>query len=795
MNYDGWVTIGTDLDSKEFDKEIKRLQKESEKLAKEEELLLNKKTKLEVDTSKTINELNKVDKKIELISKKMSTMEENNLPQNLEKNNAYQKMSVECDSLITKSQEYATKLESQKSSLNDINQKIIENATNQENVSGKLEETKAEAMGLHMNFDGIGKSLTGMIRKAAQWTMAIFSVRTAYNGIRQAMSMISSYNDDMNNKLYSIKMTFASALEPVITRIVDLIWKMMSYINYIAKAWFGVDLFAKASANSMKSSAKSAKDMKKSLAGFDEANVLNDNGTTGSMGGSSSPEFVMPENVEIPSWVKWIAENKDKVLDFFKQLGILILALKLAKWFGLIGNIGKVAGNLFKIVKNLFGLLKGLSGLQIFALIAGIALTITGIITAIKGVIAYIKDPSWSNFNKILEGLTLTLLGVGTVMVALNASNPVGWILIATGLASGLVTIVSSLTKKFFENKAQILDTKTAQEQLTQAQESAKKAQEDLMNATNNYINAVDRAEEAEKKLIEAEKLHGISGEELQKQVDNGTLSYQTMDSTQREVYKAYLNNIQAQDNLKKSTEEVTNAQHSKIEADKEAIRKGLELELSNGAQSKSFEKFRDAVVDAYEKGEISADEARNYIERAMADMSDASRKTFQESLPNDIKKGLDPNRYQSEARNFTSFMNGLWENIKQTASKAWNTITGWFSKGVSVPVSVETSGNFRQASSYHAKGAIMYPKLQYHANGGIINQPGRGVPITQHIGGERGAEGIIPLTDSQQMDLLGQSITKYMTINLTNINQLNGRLISRELTKIKAQQDFASNR
>ena len=93
-----------------------------------------------------------------------------------------------------------------------------------------------------------------------------------------------------------------------------------------------------------------------------------------------------------------------------------------------------------------------------------------------------------------------------------------------------------------------------------------------------------------------------------------------------------------------------------------------------------------------------------------------------------------------------------------------------------------------------YAKGGIAYPRLQYFANGGIINQPGRGVPLTQAIGGEKGQEGILPLTDSQQMDLLGQAIARHMNINLTNINQMNGRTISRELKKIKAQQDFATN-
>ena len=62
-------------------------------------------------------------------------------------------------------------------------------------------------------------------------------------------------------------------------------------------------------------------------------------------------------------------------------------------------------------------------------------------------------------------------------------------------------------------------------------------------------------------------------------------------------------------------------------------------------------------------------------------------------------------------------------------------------------------------------------------------------------IGGEVNKEGVIPLTDSQAMEELGQTIGKYININLTNITQLNNRQIAREQKKINAQNDFAMNR
>lgn len=62
-------------------------------------------------------------------------------------------------------------------------------------------------------------------------------------------------------------------------------------------------------------------------------------------------------------------------------------------------------------------------------------------------------------------------------------------------------------------------------------------------------------------------------------------------------------------------------------------------------------------------------------------------------------------------------------------------------------------------------------------------------------IGGEAGREGVIPLTDSQAMETLGEEIGKHIVINATVINSMNGRTISRQLQQIKDDREFAYNR
>lgn len=86
----------------------------------------------------------------------------------------------------------------------------------------------------------------------------------------------------------------------------------------------------------------------------------------------------------------------------------------------------------------------------------------------------------------------------------------------------------------------------------------------------------------------------------------------------------------------------------------------------------------------------------------------------------------------------------------------------------------------------------VSFPRL---AKGGILNRPGRGVPVGGAIAGEAGREFYMPLQDEQMLSLVGQAIGKYITINASITNTMNGRVISRELQRINNESDFAYNR
>lgn len=321
---------------------------------------------------------------------------------------------------------------------------------------------------------------------------------------------------------------------------------------------------------------------------------------------------------EPPKWLQWIIDHKDEILTILASVAAGLLAWKLG----------------FSALTSL-----------------GIAVAVYGVIEAVKGLLAFIKNPTWKNFKRFLSGLTIAIAGVAAAMIAFNATNPVGWILLAIAAISTLIITITDLIIKLTTNRAKILDVKKAQEELTKAKEKAREA-------TDAYVNAVDRAEKAHKDLAEAEKKNMLSGEALYQSVQDGTLDYKNMTEAQREVYKAYLENKNAEEELKKATDELSNAK-------KEETKASWENQLAIANEKGNFDEFRDSVVRAYQDGQLSAEEARNYIERAMQDMSDDTRQTFTRDLPNDIAEGLNPSRYDNVWRRFKNAWNNFWSGLE----------------------------------------------------------------------------------------------------------------------------------
>lgn len=553
---DGYVTIGTELDTKSFDKQIDYVKSQLDDI---EDKLKQADMGFEVGDTKKLEA-------------------------------QYEKLTDKLRNLIKKKEEF--------------------NKTDFSNINGLIQ--------------GIGDGIENTTKKISKWALALFGIRSAYNFIRNSASTLSQYNEQMGVDVEYIRYLLASTLQPVIENLIQLAYKLLAYVNYIAKAWFGVNLFANASTEAFQKqnkalggSVKKAKELQKTLAGFDEMNILQDNGDTSSGGGGggvSLPSFPSMEDVPIPSWLQWIVDNKDLVIAGLSGIAVGLTALKL-----------------------------GFKGIQAL----GIGAIVMGIVNLISDIIDFINDPSWQNFVVILGDIATV---IGGIMLVMNQ----WW-----GL---LVVLVGLAVKLIAENW------------------------------------------DAIKEIL-------------------GKIGGWVYDHVVKPIGDFF---------------------------------KGLWNMLKND------------VANSIETVKTKFNSLINFFSGLISKITGLF-KTIGTTVGNVI------------AGAFKGVINGVLSAIENILNFPIRSINNLIDVINAVP-----GINLGYLSTFSL------PRL---AKGGIINQPGRGVSLGSAIGGERGQEGVIPLTDSQQMEILGEAIGRYITINANITNNMNGRTISRELQKIQNRDNFLYNR
>ena len=547
-----------------------------------------------------------------------------------------------------------------------LGNQLIDLKKKQEKYNQSIREASLSGLNNIQNqLTGIGNSVSNITKKVGRWALAVFGIRSAYMFVRQSMSVLSQYNETMANQLSNIRLVLATALEPVINRILSLVITLLNYLNYITKAWFGLDLFARASelsskgiADNLGSGAKSAKEIKKQLAGFDEMNVLQSQedtsgGAGGGAGGADIPKFDLPE-VEIPEWLKWIVDHKDEVIAGLLGIAGALTALKL-----------------------------GLSPLKSL----GIGLAIGGIVYAIESLLKYLKDPSWENFGKIIIGIGIAIVGVG---IAIGA-----WPLIIAGVIVAIVGLILSNWEKikaFFQSGI------------------------DWLKGKSDWI-------------------------------------HKTFGDTVGNIYDLIVSSL---GDLLKIVDAVFTSWKKTFDGFIKFI-KGV----FSGDWKKAWEGIKD-MAGAQIEGLVK-------IFQAVFNSLKNLFKTLGSTIGNIIGGA------------FKGIINGILSKVESTINSFFRMING------AIGIINKLPGVNISRMNY-----ISFPRL---AKGGIVNMPGRGVPVGNAIAGERGAEGVIPLTDSQQMALIGEAIGRYVTINANITNTMNGRVISRELKKVQNDSDFAYNR
>lgn len=648
MNVDGWITIGTKIDNSELEKELRNYERELKRFDKDTEKLLKQKAKIEVDLSQ-----------IELAKEAIQheTDQELKLAQTTEQVNYVLKEEEDQLKFINAG------LETTQEELDTINSKIKNNADSQELVKQKIEEINVKLKqsenydNIRKSIDDVGKSVEKVIKKVTRWGLAIFGIQSAYFFVRQAMSTLTQYNDQLATDINYIKFAIASTLEPVIVRIVQLIYQLLGIVGTLIKRLTGYNIFKNSGIDKfqkgMKDSANSAKEIKKQLAGFDEMNILQDSSSAGSdEGGGTTPSSKIKEQ-KLPKWMEDLIAHGNELIAII--LGI-VGALKLL-------HLG------FEPIVAL-----------------GIGIAIAGVVYAIISLLDYLKDPTWENFGKTIIGIGIAIAGVA---IAFGA-----W---PVAVAGAIVAVIGIIISKWEEIKSFLMEKINW---LTEKSDEIRKKFGDFVgDIYDTFVGGIA--------LI--------------------VLGFDEMFSGLKQMFDGIIKFI-------------------------------------SGVFKGDWKKAWEGIVDIF-----------SGIFKTLKGIVDAVLGTIQATIG--VVASAVGNIIASIFKRVINAVLGTIESVLNSPIRAINSLIGIINKLPGV--------NMSKLQTFSL------PRL---AKGGIINMPSRGVPVGSAIAGERGMEGVIPLTDSQQMSLLGEAIGKYITINAQMNNYMDGRLISRQMEKIQSQRDFVMN-
>ena len=623
---------------------------------------------------------------------------------------------------------------------------------------------------------GLGDPIGKAFNKIGRIVLSIFSIRSAYGAMQRASSLLAQYNSQYATDLEFIRYAIVQAIAPILEKVVKLAYTLLGYMNYLAKIWFGKPIFAENLAKNFAKASKSTSEIKKNLqtTPFDEMNVLSDTSTSGADAGISMPSMDF-KDVEIPEWLKKFAELTKPIIDFFKEIiekygpvagGIMIVVGALAGFYilktliSLFTNMGKAVTGISADFTGFFNALG--KATEIIAILGGLALVIGQVTELIKAF-----SESGLTLGEV-AGLLAIVLGelaiAFTVMAAatklIDLEGAVGAIAILGGLAL-VIDQVTSLINTFSKSGLKLSDVAT------------------LLATVFLSVVAAMTAMSAIAMLLTSNPLALV-----------GLLALVAAISAILLVMKETLPTIL------ESCSKFINETSPAIIKLLTTIAKCIQVIII--ALGTTLVAIINSVGNLFNT-------VFTGIERIVNTVGTVTVKVLQ-GIKEVIKQIGDT--IQQVAYTIIWFINTLGPSVDNLVSHIISSITkvvNFIVSAIEYLVNTALRGLNNVIGVINNIPGINIPRIQSLyiprftprlAVGGLINNPGRGVPLGggSAIGGEAGPEGVIPLTDSQAMETLGEAIGRYITINANITNTMNGRIISRQLQQIRNDKEFAYN-
>lgn len=172
-------------------------------------------------------------------------------------------------------------------------------------------------------------SMLGMVGRAMLISFAMQAVMAVGNAVKEGMQNLAQYSNQTNQTLSSfmssltyLKNSLAAGFAPVLNYVVpalnmliDALAQAIAWISQFFAILGGSSTFIRAKktqedyAKSLRKTGGAADDAKKSLAGFDQLTVLNDQKSSGGSGGSETDPSEMFETVAVDSTLATVVDS------------------------------------------------------------------------------------------------------------------------------------------------------------------------------------------------------------------------------------------------------------------------------------------------------------------------------------------------------------------------------------------------------------------------------------------------------------------------------------------------------
>lgn len=480
------------VNNKEAIKQITQLQKEIDSLQKK---ISEREMKINI-TNGALDKIRETTR--QNISKEMPDAGFKRINQQTElrlfNDDNYVKMVNESDKLNNEIIRYNALLDSAKSKMTELENETNSNTTTQRKMSGffsmikqKIEQAKASTLGFKNNFKGIpkvtqnitnniknmGNGLKGNLKHVLKYAAALFSLRGIYSVLsNSARSWLSSQNagaQQLSANIEYMKYAMGSMFAPVIEYVINLVYQLMKAIQSLAYAFTGVNIFAKATASSMKSASGSAKQTNKSLSGIhSEINNVSDNKNSGGSG-NARPNMDLSELDKSPNKIIDVIKNGN-----WNEIGAMIgekLNNALAKipWDKIQNTAKNIASGIAQTLNGFIGTTDWNQVGNTFAqgLNTAIYFAYTFVTTfdwkqfgkaIINSINGFIKNTDWSSISETMSNLAIGVYNAVTEFISnidwqalvdaiINWIKGIDYSGIAQSLSEMLGTAIASMLK------------------------------------------------------------------------------------------------------------------------------------------------------------------------------------------------------------------------------------------------------------------------------------------------------------------------------------------------------------